>query len=185
MKKPGRPSVGPDVESISRRYFILGAFDGALTILGVILGAAATGSLTREIVMSAGIGGGIALAISSAVGAYEAERLEAKLNGGDASRMAAKVDQRWPKTKYWVATLIPAAVHGIAPLVAAIIPVIPFLIFDIALAALTSIALTMAFLFVMGLYLGSLTEGRMLTAGLRFVFIGIITSVVVVFLFGG
>jgi predicted membrane protein (TIGR00267 family) len=184
LRRPGRQTVGPDVESISRRYFILGAFDGALTILGVILGAAASGSLTKQIVMSAGIGGGIALAISSAVGAYEAERIENKLNGGDASRMAAKVEHKWPKTQYWTATLIPAAVHGIAPLVAAIIPVMPFLVFDIAPAAMISIALTMAFLFVMGLYLGSLTEGRRLVAGLRFVLIGIVTAVIVVFLFG-
>ncbi|MGD0057366.1 MAG: VIT1/CCC1 transporter family protein [Methanomassiliicoccales archaeon] len=124
------------------------------------------------------------LAISSAVGAYEAECIETKLNGGDASRMAAKVGQKWPKTGYWTATLIPAAVYDMTPLLAAIIPVTPFLLFDIAPAEMISVGMTMTFLFVMGLYLGSLTEGRRLATGLRFVLIGVVTAIVVVFLFG-
>src|SRR5512136_2017706 len=67
--------------AIARRYFVIGAFDGALTILGVILGAYASQGhdhpeLAKELILAAGFAGGIALAISSTVGAYEAERVE-------------------------------------------------------------------------------------------------------------
>src|SRR5512136_903379 len=67
--------------AIARRYFVIGAFDGALTILGVILGAyVAEGhthpDLARQLILGAGFAGGIALAVSSTVGAYEAERVE-------------------------------------------------------------------------------------------------------------
>src|SRR6266571_228023 len=71
-------NVGP----IVRRYFVIGAFDGALTILGIILGtvAVAADESHKAIILSASLGAGIALAVSSAVGAYEAERVEKKLD---------------------------------------------------------------------------------------------------------
>jgi len=175
----------PDVESITRRYFILGAFDGALTILGVILGAAASGNLDEKLVMSAGIGGGIALAISSTVGAYEAERIEAKVNGKETGKRSMTTWQGGYPKGYRIKALLPALVHGIAPLIAAIVPVVPFLLFDIKIAAIVSVALTLSFLFFMGLYLGSVVKERIIYTGIRFVLIGIVTSLMIVFLFGG
>jgi len=76
-------------------------------------------------------------------------------------------------------------VHGIAPLIAAIVPVVPFLLFDIKIAAIVSVALTLSFLFFMGLYLGSVVKERIIYTGIRFVLIGIVTSLMIVFLFGG
>jgi predicted membrane protein (TIGR00267 family) len=175
----------PDVESIARRYFILGAFDGALTILGVILGAAASGNLDDRLVMSAGIGGGIALAISSTVGAYEAERIEAKVNGKESGKRSMTIWEGGYPKGYRIKALIPALVHGIAPLIAAIVPVIPFLLFDTKTAAIVSVTITLSFLFLMGLYLGSVVKERMIFTGIRFVLIGIVTSVIIVVLFGG
>ncbi len=66
--------------TIARRYLVIGAFDGALTILGVIPGAyvaeaAVHPELATKLILGAGFAGGIAPAVSSAVGAYEAERV--------------------------------------------------------------------------------------------------------------
>src|SRR2546427_725832 len=71
-------NVGP----IIRRYFVIGAFDGALTVLGIIIGAYAVGASEthKALILSASIGAAVALAVSSAVGAYEAERVEKKLD---------------------------------------------------------------------------------------------------------
>src|SRR5216117_574980 len=71
-------NVGP----IIRRYFVIGAFDGALTVLGIIIGSSAFGDLesNKGLVVSASFGAAIALSVSSAVGAYEAERVEKKLD---------------------------------------------------------------------------------------------------------
>ncbi len=184
-KRIRRYASRPEVESIARRYFILGAFDGALTILGVILGAAASGNLDARLVMSAGIGGGIALSISSTVGAYEAERIEAKANGKETGRRSMSMWQNGYQKGQRIKALIPALVHGVAPLIAAIVPIIPFLLFDLKIAAIASITITLSFLFLMGLYLGSVAKERMIFTGIRFVLIGIVTSVIIVFLFGG
>jgi VIT family len=69
-----------DLLPIARRYFVIGAFDGALTIMGVILGAYAAGELTKNLVLVAGSATAIALSVSSAVGAYEAERIESSIH---------------------------------------------------------------------------------------------------------
>ena len=46
------------VGAISRRYFVMNAFDGALTMLGVVIGAAVSGSLQNSaVIISAGITG--------------------------------------------------------------------------------------------------------------------------------
>lgn len=37
-----------DAGSITRRYFVMNAFDGALTMLGVIIGAYAAGMITAH-----------------------------------------------------------------------------------------------------------------------------------------
>jgi hypothetical protein len=60
-----------NVRPIIRRYFVIGAFDGALTVLGIIIGAGAFGDLEahKVLVVSASFGAAIALAVSSAVGA--------------------------------------------------------------------------------------------------------------------
>src|SRR2546430_3546446 len=62
-------NVGP----IIRRYFVIGAFDGALTVLGIIISSSAFGDLEshKALVLSASFGAAIALAVSSAAGAYE------------------------------------------------------------------------------------------------------------------
>lgn len=174
------------LDAILRRYFIIGAFDGALTILGVILGAASTGHLNREIVMSAGIGGSIALAVSSIIGAYEAERVESRVAQMNIEKaMLSKISGTEFDEALRVSAVISAVIHGIAPLLAALVPIIPFMFFDVRTAALVSIAITLAFLFLMGFYFGKLARERMILSGLRFVLVGILTALIIVIFFSG
>ncbi|MEM2943185.1 MAG: VIT1/CCC1 transporter family protein [Methanomassiliicoccales archaeon] len=174
------------LDAILRRYFIIGAFDGALTILGVILGAAAAGHLTREIVLSSGIGGGIALAISSIVGAYEAERMECRVLQTNIERaMLSPISGTEFDEVLKVSAVLSSLIHGLAPLLAALIPVSPFIFLDVKTAAVMSITITLLFLFFMGFYFGKLAREKMIMSGLRFVLVGIITSLVIVIFFGG
>jgi predicted membrane protein (TIGR00267 family) len=174
------------LDAILRRYFIIGAFDGALTILGVILGAASTGHLNREIVMSAGIGGSIALAVSSIVGAYEAERVESRVVQMNIEKaMLSEISGTEFDEALRASAIISAIIHGIAPLLAALVPIVPFVFFDVRTAALVSITITLSFLFIMGFYFGKLARERMILSGLRFVLVGILTALIIVVFFGG
>src|SRR5438067_4538325 len=130
-------NVGP----IIRRYFVIGAFDGALTVLGIIIGASAFGTLEehRALVLSASFGAAIALAVSSAVGAYEAERVEKKLDIRTIERaMLARLSEEH-KEAFQFAAILSALVHGIAPLLAALLPIIPFAFLDFRDATIAAI----------------------------------------------
>ena len=54
----------------------MNAFDGTLTIMGVVIGAHFSGVTNPHIVITAGIGGSVAMGISGVSGAYLAERAE-------------------------------------------------------------------------------------------------------------
>lgn len=175
--------------AIARRYFVIGAFDGALTILGVILGAYvseghAHPELARQLILGAGFAGGIALAVSSTVGAYEAERVEHVLNHQQLEKAMLRTVEGTRKEAMRVSIWVSALSHGIAPLLAAFVPLLPFLFMPLDPAVITAIVLTIGFLFALGAYLGSLIKEMILYTGLRFVLAGLGTAVVLM-LVGG
>src|SRR6266581_938511 len=146
-------NVGP----IIRRYFVIGAFDGALTVLGIIIGA-------------------------YAVGAYEAERVEKKLDIRTIERaMLARLSEEH-KEAFQFAAILSALVHGVAPLLAALLPIIPFAFFDFRDATIAAIVITFVLLFVIGAYLGNLVRERVIVTGLRFVAAGLGTAVLLWFM---
>lgn len=168
-------NVGP----IIRRYFVIGAFDGALTILGVIIGAYVAGAAEdhKPLILAASISAAIGLAVSSAVGAYEAERVEKKLDQFNLERaMLTKMSEEH-REAFRFAAIASALVHGIAPLVAAILPVIPFLFLEINAATAAAILVALAILFTIGAYLGRLVRDRFFFTGLRFVAAGVGTAI--------
>jgi len=91
--------------------------------------------------------------------------------------MLAKLSEEH-KDAFRFAAVMSALVHGIAPLVAALPPLVPFVFLDIAEATIASLLATMAILFAMGVYLGSLVRERALVTGLRFVAAGLGTSII-------
>jgi len=175
-------NVGP----ILRRYFVIGAFDGALTVLGIILGAvvAGAGETHRSLVIALSFSAAIALAISSFVGAYEAERVERKMNQMSLERAMLSELSETHKDAFTFAALLGAGVHGIAPLIAALVPVVPFLFLPFGDAVWVSIILTMGGLFVMGAYMGNLAKEKVIFSGMRFVAAGLVTAIVL-WLIGG
>ncbi len=176
-----------DLGPIARRYFVIGAFDGALTILGIIVGAAASGAAESEktIILTASISAAIALAVSSAVGAFEAERIEKKLDIRSLERAMLTRLSEEHKTAFRFAAYTSALVHGVAPLIAALPPVLPFVLLPFQEATLVAVAVTLIFLFVMGAYLGSLVREKIVYTGIRFVAAGLAMALFLWLLRGG
>lgn len=175
--------------SIARRYFVIGAFDGALTILGVIIGAYVAEAnvhpeLARQLIIGAGLAGGIALAVSSAVGAYEAERVEHILSHKNLEQAMLSSVEGTRKEAMTVSIVVSATVHGAAPMIAAIVPLLPFFFMPLHEAVVTGIVVTMMFLFVLGAFLGNLIKEIFVYTGLRFVIAGLATAIVLI-LIGG
>ncbi len=169
-------NVGP----IIRRYFVIGAFDGALTVLGIIIGAVAAGATEahKALILSASVGAAVALAVSSAVGAYEAERVEKKLDITTIERaLLARLSEEH-REAFRFAAIVSAAVHGVAPLFAGLLPLIPFVFLEVGSATIAAIVVALVILFIIGAYLGNLVRERVVVTGLRFVAAGVGTAVI-------
>ena len=176
--------------AIARRYFVIGAFDGALTILGVIIGAYVAEAnvhpeLARQLIIGAGLSGGIALAVSSAVGAYEAERVEHILSHKHLEHAMLSTVDGTRREAMTVSIFVSALVHGLAPLIAAIVPLVPFFFMPLHEAVVFGTLITMAFLFVLGAFLGNLIKETFVYTGLRFVIAGLATAIILIVIGGG
>jgi predicted membrane protein (TIGR00267 family) len=176
-------NLGP----IARRYFVIGAFDGALTILGIVVGALASGAGEAEkgIVLAASLSAAIALSVSSAVGAFEAERVEKKLDIRSIERAMLTRLSEEHKDAFRFAAYVSSLVHGIAPFIAALPPVLPYLFLPVDDATVVAILITSVFLFGIGAYLGSIVRERIVLTGLRFVAAGLGTAAVLWLFRGG
>jgi predicted membrane protein (TIGR00267 family) len=159
---------------------VLGAFDGTLIVLGVVLGAYAAGVASEhmEIIIFAGLSAAVALSVSSAVGAYEAERVEKLLSRASIEKALLTDVSEEQAEVFRFATLLSALVHAAAPLIAATVPLLPFVIIpDLGVAVLTSVVMTLSVLFILGAYLGNLVKERVFMTGMRFVLAGLGTAV--------
>ena len=65
-----------EIAPISRRYFVMNAFDGATTTLGIVVGAYVAGITNEFWVMWSGFGATLAMSLSGFAGAYMTEEAE-------------------------------------------------------------------------------------------------------------
>ncbi len=172
-----------DIASVSRRYFVIGFFDGILTILGMIVGAHLVGGVSSKLIISAGFATALALGISSAWGAFEAERIEQKIMI-DRKERALLVESRncAIERAHRAAAYISSTIHGIAPIVAAIPPLIPYLAFPEWVAFKFSLSFGLISLFLIGLFMGKTAKVNLITSGARMLLAGIFTIILVIIL---
>jgi len=169
-----------EIGSVARRYFVIGAFDGCLTVLGLIMGAFLAGASEahKGLIIAASLSAAIALAISSTVGAYEAERLEKKVDQKSLEHAMLSRASEEQRDAYRYAAFLSAVVHGVAPLIAALLPILPYLFLAFVPATAAAVAITLVFLFILGSWLAGIAQERFFVTGLRFVAAGVATSLI-------
>lgn len=150
-----------DVILISRRYFIVGFFDGVLTVQGMILGAYLSGMSIIDLIISAGIATALALGVSSGWGAYEAEMVEQKsLKNEKEKALLRKVDGGLMEKAHRFAIWLSAAVHAVSPIAAALIILLPFYFLAMSTAVIVSLITGFLMLFMVGVYMGKISRSR-------------------------
>ncbi|KQC13889.1 MAG: VIT1/CCC1 transporter family protein [Methanothrix sp.] len=168
---------------IARRLFVMNAFDGILTIMGVVIGAHFSGLTNPDIVIKAGVGGSIALGISGMSSAYLAERAERKrdLKKLESAMLIDLKKSQFARASEF-ATIVVALVNGISPALGAIILVLPYFFvprIDMEEAFMASLGLGLLCLFFLGLFLARISHERMIVSGIRLILVGLLTIAVV------
>lgn len=170
------------VGGISRRYFVMNSFDGAMTMLGVIVGAYASGAANPKTIIGVGLGASLAMGISGFSGAYMTEKAE-RLRAFKRLRkaMLADLDRSLQDRASRLASLWAAVVDGVSPFLAAMVSMTPFFlaishILSIEHAVLSSIVLIMSMLFFLGFFLGRISKENAVVWGLRMIVAGAATA---------
>jgi predicted membrane protein (TIGR00267 family) len=176
------------VGEIARRYFVMNAFDGALTTLGIILGSFFIGSLNPGLIIGAGLGGSIAMAISGISGAYMTEKAEREKDLKDLQRaLCSDLKNTIHEKASYFASVYVAIVDGTAPFLASIIALIPFFMAQTGLlppliALYISLGLIMVMLFLLGIFLGKISKVNLVISGIKMVLAGVAVGLVSILL---
>lgn len=172
------------VAPISRRYFIMNAFDGATTVLGVVVGAYAAGISNESWVILSGFGATLAMGMSGFAGSYLAEEAEGakKLNTLEKSMLTELKNSVVGKASRF-ASIWAAIIGGGAPALTGAICLLPFLFatqgfFPINLAIQISIGLALSIMFVLGATLGKISCRNMFFHGTKMLLVGLILTLI-------
>jgi len=176
-----------NISEIARRYFAMNAFDGVLTIIGVLMGNLVAGVNSAQIVLSTGLTTSVAMGISGLWGAYLTESAERKRDLGELNRVMLTdlTDTRIGRASR-AAIFIVAIVDGLSPFMAALVVLLPFFLAgnfeDLTWAYYTSLGLALLTLFSLGLFLGHISRGRMIVYGFKTILAGVVSIVISFFL---
>ena len=172
--------VGP----ISRRFFIMNAFDGATTVLGVVVGAYAAGITNDSWVILSGLGATIAMGMSGFAGSYMAEEAEGakKLNTLEKSMLTPLKDSVVGKASQF-ASLWAAVIGGGAPALTGATCLLPFFfsthgIIPVSFALQISVGLALTIMFLLGAMLGKISCRNFVIHGTKMLLVGVLLTLI-------
>jgi predicted membrane protein (TIGR00267 family) len=172
-------------QAIARRYFIVNGFDGALTMLGLLVGFYVSEDVRLPVVINACLGVAIALGVSGVSSAYISEAAEKQRELKDLEK--AMVTDLSDSAYGQAARLLPmviAFVNGMAPLAISLVILLPLWLAP-SLEPFSTLPLESAFvmaliiIFLLGVYLGQVSQTFWLWAGLQTLLIAAATTALI------
>jgi predicted membrane protein (TIGR00267 family) len=163
----------------------MNAFDGAMTSLGVVMGAWLSGMTDPQTVISVIITGGVAMMVSGFSGTYMTESAERShsLNELEDAMLIDLDNTIYSRAGRFV-SIFAAIVDGSAPFLASIPSVIPFFLPGLAIQTgfMVSGVASLLTLFVLGVYLGRISGENILYSGAKMVVSGIAVAIIALLL---
>ncbi len=175
-------------EEFSRRYAVMNAFDGVVTILGIVLGSTLLGEADARSVIAAGIGALIAMGISGASGTYMAEKAEQERRIKEIEEaMLTKLDSSVIVEARERAVILSALIDSLSAVLAGLLVLSPYFaslsnLISIDLSFYISLALSLSLLFTLGLFLGWVAKKNLILSGLKSLAIGATTILLITLL---
>lgn len=177
-------------EGILRRYLIVNGFDGALTMLGLIIGFLVSSSAELDVIINACLAAAIALGMSGISSAWVSELAERKreLRELEEAMVADLGQSAHGQAARWVPLLV-ALVNGGAPLLISLLIISPLWLAQGGLALPASplyfaVSIAAAVIFILGVLLGRIADVSWVHSGIRTVVIAALT-VALIYLFTG
>ena len=174
--------------TILRRYFAMNAFDGSMTSLGVVIGAYITNIVDPRAVIGVILVSGIAMAVSGFSGTYMTESAERSksLNELEDAMLTDLDDTIYGEASRFVA-IFAAFVDGSAPFLASIPAVVPFYlaligVTPVGFAFTASIGASLLTLFLLGVFLGRVSNSNILYSGVKMVIAGVTVALLALLL---
>jgi len=167
-----------NVGEIARRYFAMNAFDGILTIIGVLMGNMSAGINNPNVVITTGLSTCIAMGISGLWGSYLTESAERKhdLEELGRSTLTDLKNSRIGRASRYAAVVV-SVVDGISPFLAAMMVLVPFFMHDmfpnIQMVYYTALGVALVTLFGLGLFLGNISKENLILSGIKTVVAGL------------
>lgn len=172
-------------DGIVRRYFVVNGFDGALTMLGLIMGFLVSENSNLDIMINACLGAAIALGVSGVSSAYVSEQAEHR-------RALAKLEESMitdlqsgahSEAARWVPIFV-AIVNGFAPLLISLFIILPLLIANNGITfyidpLYAAILIALILIFLLGIFLGRISEVYWLRSGIQTLLIALLTMLLI------
>lgn len=172
-----------EIAEIARRYFAMNAFDGVLTIIGVLMGSMTAGVTDTRVVITTGLSTSIALGISGLWGSFLTESAERKhdLDELGKSTLTSLKKSRIGRASRFAAVVV-ALVNGISPLAASLLVLTPFFFSsmfpNIQMIYYTALGGALLTLFALGIFLGSISKDNLLISGIKTLIAGIVSIII-------
>lgn len=175
---------------IARRYFVVNGFDGALTMMGIIMGFLVSAPADLSLIINACLGAAIALGMSGVSSAYVSESAErqyalGKLEEAMSSDLQESVHGEAAR---WMPLLI-ALVNGSAPLIISLLILTPLWLSNAGVFLPVSplyaaIMIALSLVFMLGVFLGRIAGVSLLRSGIQTLLVAVLTAALI-YLFTG
>lgn len=172
------------MSTILRRYFVMNAFDGALTIFGILIGSYVADVTDPVLVIKVGLAAAVAVGISGFSGAFFTEQAERKRELQEIEHaLHRKLDKTHLQKAYYFASVITAVVDGFSPFIAALFILLPFFFYPLLESMQTAYYVSFGFsivsFFLLGMFLGKVSRESMLATGAKLVLVGIACMLII------
>jgi len=166
---------------IMRRYFVVNGFDGALTMLGLIMGFYVSDRVDLAVVITSCLATSLALGMSGISSAYISEAAERRrtLVKLEKAMVTSLDESHHSRVAIWIPWLV-AMVNGLAPLLIALIIIVPLWLarsgMELVLGPLpAAMAVALVIIFLLGIFLGRVGGTFWLWSGLQSLAVALVT----------
>lgn len=161
--------------------FLRGFVDGALSTLGIVVGAS---SAESEIILAAAVGGALANGISNALSAVSAAGAKQYKELRDVEKAmvtkelkGSELDRNIEKQ-----TIFAGGADGLATIVGGAVPIVPYVFLSGLQAMSVSIGMVVFTVFFIGIYIGKLSKKNVLLSAFKMSIFGLVVAAVVYFI---